>query len=123
VRPTALGTRNLWIFVRWFVTFNLVSLGLLLFRAESTSDAWIYVVRLVTGSYAGGLPPVESMLVLFSLGLHFGERWLRNCRPRLQRWVDEVWWARILEGVALGVIAALTIAAMGSGGEFIYFQF
>ena len=29
----------------------------------------------------------------------------------------------LLEGAAMGLIVALVIAASGSGGEFIYFQF
>ena len=43
--------------------------------------------------------------------------------PRLHRSAASSAWGPLCEGVAFGAIVGLVIAASGSGGEFIYFQF
>ena len=105
------------------MTFNLVAFGLLIFRANSIGDAWVYFAHVASGDFAGGFPPIESALIGLSLGLHIVERWLRRNRGKLQEWIQAARWGSLAEGAALGVVAALTLAAMGSGSEFIYFQF
>ena len=51
------------------------------------------------------------------------ERGLRPRLPRIRTWLGEGAFGGAIEGLALGTIAALAIAASGVGAEFIYFQF
>lgn len=58
-----------------------------------------------------------------SFGLHWIEGWARRHRGEIQAYVAQVWWGELMEGAMVGVVAATPLASMGSGGEFIYFQF
>jgi hypothetical protein len=109
--------------VRWLVTFNLVAVAFVLFRADSIEAALRFFGHLVTGSYEGGVPPLETLLIGAGIALHFAERWFREHSSELRERLAGSQWGRLVEGAALGVVTALTLAAMGAGGEFIYFQF
>jgi alginate O-acetyltransferase complex protein AlgI len=108
---------------RILVLFHLVCLIWLFFRAESTGDAFIYLSHLFTGDYSSGLPLVETAIVFLSMGFHVLERLVLTRRHELQELLAKNGWGSLVEGAALGTIATLCLAAMGSGGEFIYFQF
>ncbi len=123
VKPTHAVSRQVWSFVRWFVTFQLVCIGLLLFRTGSVAEALAFLRTILVGSYADGLPPLETLIVLASLGLHWVEWWIRRNEMRLQEFLAGCWWGSLLEGATVGAVVALALAASGSGGEFIYFQF
>jgi len=123
VKPTREITRRLWWLVRCFVTFQLICFGLLLFRAGSTAEALTFLRAILTNSYADGLPPMATLLVLLSLVLHVAEFWIRQNESRIQGILETSFWGNVLEGAAIGIVAALSLAASGTGQEFIYFQF
>jgi hypothetical protein len=123
VAPSTETGARLWRLVRWLVTFNLVSIAFVFFRADSVEEAWAFLSHLATGSYASGVPPFEALLIVVAVALHFAERWFREHAAALRDHLAGSWSGRLTEGAALGIVTALTLAAMGSGAEFIYFQF
>ncbi len=107
---------------RIFLLFQAVSLLWVFFRAATFSDAWLFIVTLFTGNYAAPWPPLPLATVLLCAALHPLERLARERLPSLQRALAGPW-GGLVEGLVLGAILALALAASGSGGEFIYFQF
>ena len=101
-------------------TFVVVSLGWVLFRAPTMTDAWKVYHRLFVPAHGGGAPlPIVSMLVLIGVAAAahlLGESgiWRR-------------WWERMPSGAqALAYVSVALLAALlapASGKAFIYFQF
>ncbi|MFD0765434.1 MBOAT family O-acyltransferase [Mucilaginibacter lutimaris] len=107
-------------FIKWFVTFNLVCLAWVFFRANTTGDAIYILNKIFRGRHLSHLPiqtlPVNEFgyCVLIILALLLGERYLRQVK----------------DGSAaqkLVIISVLTITCYFLGifndAQFIYFQF
>ncbi|MDG2304400.1 MAG: hypothetical protein P8R42_07045, partial [Candidatus Binatia bacterium] len=105
-----------------FLCFNAVAFLWIFFRAANFSDALIVVQSIFTGQWNIAPPTWQALLVLLAAGLHLGERRLRPRFDRLRASFDSVPGTAV-EGLALGAVIALVVAASGAGGEFIYFQF
>ena len=106
------------------VTFHLVALSWIFFRADSFSQAWDYLAGIVT--LRGGVPDLvaagEMMALLVPLGLmsfiiDFAQRQARNQTAPLE-------WPVLSRGLAYGVMIVGLIVFTGGGSvPFIYFQF
>jgi len=81
------------------------------------------VSTIFAGSYEHGLPPLETAVVVLSAALHPLERYVRAHQARIMEVFGRTGWGSLAEGAAVGAVVALALAASGSGGEFIYFQF
>jgi D-alanyl-lipoteichoic acid acyltransferase DltB (MBOAT superfamily) len=108
---------------RVFALFHAVCLFWVFFRAETFGDALLILEKLLTGSYGVAWPVLPTAVVALCFGLHAAERGLRPRLPRIREWLGQGAFGGAIEGLALGAIAALAIAASGVGAEFIYFQF
>jgi alginate O-acetyltransferase complex protein AlgI len=103
------------------VTFNLVCLGWVLFRADPMGSALALLGRLVTG----WTTPVQHVtpLVLAAIGLMLGLQYAPH-RPAELLQASFSRWAPVLQGVALaGVLFLITSAGPQGVAPFIYFQF
>ena len=109
--------------VQVFFHFHAVCLLWIFFRAATLGDAFTVLERLFTGSYAGAWPVLPGLVVVACFGLQVVERWARLALPRAREALGYGGIGRAVEAAALGVVAALTILASGTGAEFIYFQF
>ncbi len=106
--------------LRWLVTFNLVVLGWIIFRAQSIGDVWTFLKRLVSF----GAPSLWSAPVLIAVGLVIGLQLLPDRST-------EDWQARLgrlspaILGAALAVLILFVAATVPSQGvpPFIYFRF
>jgi len=123
IAPSGGPARVAWDGLCVFVTFQLVCLGLAIFRAASFSDAKTIYATLFSFDFAAPWPMLQTTLVLLCIALHFAERAVRLRLPKLQAATSDHALGSFGEGLAFGVVIALAIAASGTGGEFIYFQF
>jgi alginate O-acetyltransferase complex protein AlgI len=106
--------------LRWFVTFHLIVLGWVLFRAQQIGIAWSFLSRL--GSF--GAPTLWTAPVLLAIAITIGPQLLPE-RPldRLQAWLGQL--SPALLGAALSVLILFVAATVPSQGvaPFIYFRF
>jgi D-alanyl-lipoteichoic acid acyltransferase DltB (MBOAT superfamily) len=106
--------------LRWLVTFHLIVLGWVLFRAQDFSLAWTFLGRL--GSF--GPATLWTVPVIAATGLVIGLQLLPE-RP-LDALQDRVGRLRpALLGIALAVLVLFVAATVPSNGvpPFIYFRF
>jgi len=106
------------------VTFHLVALSWIFFRADTFSQAWEYLTGIVT--LRGGVPDLvvagEMLALLVPLGvmsfvLDLAQRQARNQTAPLE-------WGVLQRGFAYGVMIVGLIVFTGGGAvPFIYFQF
>jgi alginate O-acetyltransferase complex protein AlgI len=121
VAEHALGGRlRLPAWLRWFVTFNLIVFGWVLFRGQSLSDVGAFLSRLVVFTH----PTLWSAQVLVAIALVVGLQLL----PAAPLEGVQVWIERrrpVLLGAGLAVVIALAGATVPSQGvpPFIYFRF
>jgi alginate O-acetyltransferase complex protein AlgI len=123
VRTESEVTSAGWWLLRWIATFNLVALGLVLFRSDSLSQTLVYWRALFAGGEVSGWPVMQTAIVLLCLASHVAEGYLRPRLPKLQVWCAGSLAGVALEGGLIGLILAIAIIVAGAGGEFIYFQF
>ena len=102
------------------VTFHVVCLGWILFRADSFETAWIFVSSLPGwGDSLQQLTPVALALIIASLLLQFAPRGLHlRAAERLAAWPG---WAQ--GALAGAVLVAVDALAPDGVPPFIYFQF
>jgi hypothetical protein len=108
------------VWLRWFVTFNLVTFGWILFRSQTLSLFWDYVSRLVVAGPATlwTWPVIAAIVVVIGLQL-LPPRWVEDWQLRIER----------TQPLVLATALALTILVVGatvpSQGvpPFIYFRF
>jgi D-alanyl-lipoteichoic acid acyltransferase DltB (MBOAT superfamily) len=108
------------VWVRWFVTLNLIVLGWVLFRAQSIGLAWAFIKQL--GSWGAAtlwtVPAIAAIVIVIGLQLLSG---------RTVQAIED-WFGRLspyLLGPALGVLILFVAATVPSQGvpPFIYFRF
>jgi alginate O-acetyltransferase complex protein AlgI len=109
--------------LRICLLFNVVSLIWIFFRAPSFDLAWTFLTALVTGGQMTGWPLVQTAVVALCMLLHIAERVVRLHLDEIQGFFARPWWGPALEGLAMGSLVGLAIAASDVGAEFIYFQF
>jgi hypothetical protein len=106
--------------LRWAVTFHLIVLGWVLFRAQGIGLAWTFLGRL--GSL--GHPTLWTAPVLLAIAVAIGPQLLPT-RPvgRLQDALGRL--SPVLLGAAIGVLILFVAATVPSQGvpPFIYFRF
>jgi alginate O-acetyltransferase complex protein AlgI len=108
------------VWLRWLVTFHLVVLGWVLFRAQGIGLAWTFLGRL--GSL--GAPTLWTAPVLVAVGLVIGLQLLPGrSTDALQARVGRM--SPLALGVALAVVILFVAATVPSQGvpPFIYFRF
>lgn len=105
-------------FVRWFVTFHIVCISWVLFRATDLANSVLILKRIFTfadGQFSIGLAPVVVLLLLLLVEhLKVRQFWLGifDHHPIVARWVTYL------------AISVLCLTFMQSSNpEFIYFQF
>lgn len=104
------------------VTFLLVVIGWVLFRADNISHAWHYLRGMFAGCSVAGELPGKALFgyILLMLGIEWVER--RRSHPfdiaghGLLRFAPVRWGLYLL-------IAVITLSCAGVQGDFIYFQF
>ena len=109
-----------WVFGRWFVTFNVVCLAWIFFRAESVSEALEMIRRIFT---AWGSSPLVTPLALLVVGGMLALQFVPG------RWHD-LWQGRVarlspVAQAALFAFGLMVVDALGPKGvaPFIYFRF
>jgi len=108
--------------LRIFAWFHATCLLWVFFRAESWNDAMAVLAGLIDAG-EGAWPVLPGLVVMGCALGHAAERWARPRLPALRARLGHGVGSGLIEGFALGLIAALALAASGVGGEFIYFQF
>ncbi|KAA6318887.1 Peptidoglycan O-acetyltransferase [termite gut metagenome] len=108
--------------VQMLLTFFLVVIGWVIFRAESIGQAWDYLYRMFSSLFT--LPNQNRKLVLvaliYSIILLTVEWFQKNKQHALQ--IDNVKYRAMRWGICL-LVALYIITNAGSQAEFIYFQF
>ena len=111
---------------RWgarILTFQIVCLAWVFFRAESFSNAWDILVRLFDPSYWGGPSPLVKFSVILAIAVGIGEQYVsKGALARMMARFSRL--SPVAQGVVLG-FALLIINTMGPRGvaPFIYFRF
>jgi hypothetical protein len=105
--------------VGWLVTFHVVCLAWILFRAETFALAWDFLVGLATAPLAGPVNAVAASLIGLSLFAQLAPDDLAARLRRLYARLDPA-----MQSAAVGAWIFL-VAALGPEGvaPFIYFQF
>ena len=110
-------------------TFTVVTVGWIIFRASTMSEATDYILRMTGGAWAdmtAGINRLSAMIPdmaapLTGILLMMAAEWRMNRhRPVLPRWFVDILCLRYGFYV---VMTMMTIAFAGSQSEFIYFQF
>jgi len=99
------------------LTFHLVVLGWIYFRATSLSDAHYILGRLFMGPWAGRLPSSHEARELILPGLGVAALLLADLRPRMS-WSPALRWIALVGGALLILNARPEFEV-----PFIYFQF
>jgi alginate O-acetyltransferase complex protein AlgI len=106
--------------LRWLVTFNVIVLGWIVFRAQGIGEVWTFLSRL--GSW--GSPTLLTVPVVVAIAVAIGPQLLPP-RPleRLQGWAGRLHPAVLAP--ALGLLILFVAATVPSTGvpPFIYFRF
>lgn len=106
-------------FIKWLITFNLVCLAWIFFRADTVADACYIIRKIFTGAYtysANYVMPVKAIgyCAVIIIGLMAGEWYMRNATTFSNR-------KKIV--FVLGLAAACYLLGVFTEAQFIYFQF
>jgi D-alanyl-lipoteichoic acid acyltransferase DltB (MBOAT superfamily) len=105
------------------VTFHLVCLAWIPFRAVTWSDSVMFLRGLASGGYWSHWPLLPLLIVVLCATLHVFERFMRPRLPAFQIRVADTIWGPWFEGAMLGSVLCASVLASGGGVEFIYFRF
>ncbi len=105
------------------LTFHLVCFLWIFFRAATFADATQIIETLATGSYWAGWPLLPTIVIGVCWLAHVAERLIRPHARNFVTGLQPTLVSGMAQGLVLGAILALAIAASGTGAEFIYFQF
>ncbi len=105
--------------LRWLVTFHVVCVAWVVFRAENFAQAGDFLTGLLTAPLTGSLNWLAVLVILAALGAQLIPR---DVAAQVRQWSAEV--DPLVQGAALGVWIVL-VALLGPEGvaPFIYFQF
>jgi alginate O-acetyltransferase complex protein AlgI len=106
--------------LQWFLTFNVVCLAWVFFRAQSVDSAFEVLGRLVSG--AGGGEDVTLLLIIAVVGSIASQFVPPRIPLRAENWFGKLAPVLQIGGLAVGLVL---VDAMGPEGiaPFIYFQF
>lgn len=109
-------------FIQMAVTFLLVVIGWIIFRAENISQAWDYIVRMVTEFNIGSIQyGKKAFLYIFVLMV---VEWLqRDKQHGLQISNQGIFRYRLARCLLYYILVFVILALKGSQETFIYFQF
>lgn len=103
--------------LRWVITFHLVCLAWIFFRAVSAAHAWEMITRIFTLAKGESISAEPAALILLLVAAQMGKRHFDVMaavlrRPAVSRWA-----------VYLCLALLVRIMSSGTSPEFIYFQF
>ncbi len=106
--------------LRWFVTFHMVVLGWIIFRAQSIQLAWTFVSRLASL----GSPTLWTVPVLLAIAVAIGPQLLPP-RPveRLEYWFGRLHPALLAPAIAVLILFVGATVPTDGVPPFIYFRF
>lgn len=109
--------------VRMFITFLLVAVGWIIFRAENITQAWDYIYNMVTKFHFGEIEYGKKAIVYCFIMLSV--EWLQRGKAHgLQLATRSIFFRYpLLRWSMYIVFAVFTLLFAGMSGEFIYFQF
>jgi len=115
-------TLQFWLVVfKMLITFHLICLSWLLFRAQSINQAWTMLTRLFVDWHWSPLAANSlSMIAVFTLPLVLYEAWVEY-KGNILALTNAPWPARAC--VCLAMILGIIYFASDQPSEFIYFQF
>lgn len=105
------------------LTFHLVCLAWIPFRAATWSASVGYLRGLLAGGYLHEWPIVPAAIVVLCASLHAVERMVRLRLPEWHARIESALWGPWLEGALFGAVVSASALASGGGVEFIYFRF
>jgi alginate O-acetyltransferase complex protein AlgI len=105
------------------VTFHLVCMAWIPFRAVTWSDSVNFARGLASGGYVTEWPVMPLAIVAMCGALHVFERLMRPRLFAIRTRVADAFWGPWLEGALLGSVLSASVLASGGGVEFIYFRF
>ena len=106
--------------LRWFVTFHMVVLGWIIFRAQSIQLAWTFISRLASP----GSPTLWTVPVLLAIAVAIGPQLLPP-RPveRLEYWFGRLHPAVLAPAIAVLILFVGATVPTDGVPPFIYFRF
>ncbi len=104
-------------------TFHATCVLWIFFRAPDFTAAWTMLTTIVGGAWNGEIPLLQIAIVAACMVAHVGERIIVDRSERIVVATRDSWGFAALEGVAFGVVLALSVLCNGTGTTFIYFQF
>lgn len=109
-------------FIQMAITFFLVVIGWIIFRAENITQAWDYIFRMVTEFHIASVPYGRKVLLYISVLLIV--EWLqRDKQHGLQITERGIWKYRLVRFSLYYVLIFAILALKGESETFIYFQF
>lgn len=109
-------------FIQMAITFFLVVIGWIIFRAENITQAWDYIFRMVTEFHIAPVPYGRKVLLYISVLLIV--EWLqRDKQHGLQITERGIWKYRLVRFSLYYVLVFAILALKGESETFIYFQF
>lgn len=125
IRPNSYGLPKLSDFSKMVITFILVALGLILFRADTVGRATAYTGHMFTLSlfsapaYPIGISTLAIIFVLFALEWYQRDKeYPLQMKPAFL--VNKKWFPYVLDFI---IIAVIVFYGNFEGSQFIYFQF
>ena len=104
-------------------TFHATSALWIFFRAADFSTATTILYALAAGNWAGEWPVLQIGIVGACLAAHVLERLVVERSQQIITASRTSWAFAATEGVAFGIVLALSVLCNGTGAAFIYFQF
>ena len=104
------------------LTFLLVVIGWIIFRAENIGQAWDYLGRICSQSLLEVEFPYGKRALLYILFLLVVE-WLQRGKQHALQAVDKAMRLPALRWTVYCILVIMTLFLQGSQAEFIYFQF
>lgn len=109
-------------FIQMAITFFLVVIGWIIFRAENITQAWDYIFRMVAEFHIASVPYGRKVLLYISVLLIV--EWLqRDKQHGLQITERGIWKYRLVRFSLYYVLVFAILALKGESETFIYFQF
>ncbi|MDR2498968.1 MAG: MBOAT family protein [Tannerellaceae bacterium] len=105
------------------LTFLLVTLGWILFRAETIGQAWEYILGIVSSPTLLSIPPIQDKKLLFFILILIIIEWRGRAWPHTLAHLFEGRKRWALRYIFYYLIIIMIILFAGQSQQFIYFQF